>query len=115
MGIVSFAYELERSADVDESVRAELTRYLTWISHNLDVPDRFNRTNSKGWYRRETRGLSWLRLSAADHVRAFRALAEVVTRCGHVVTEIHETRVGYLVYEDEVQVVAEPFRDTRKD
>ena len=32
---------------------------------------------------------------------------------GYAVTLIHEEHVGYFVYEDEVQVVAEPFAETR--
>ena len=94
-----------------------LTRYRSRPpspnNKNLDVPDRFNKTTSKGWYRRETRGISWLRGSADECVKAFRALAEVVKRCGCEVSEVWENRVGYVIYEDEVQVVAEPFRDTR--
>lgn len=113
IGVVAVAYELSRSTDVNEELQAELRRLLTWIECNLDVPDRFNRTKSKGWYRRETRGISWLRASADEHVQALRSLAEVVARCGYEVSEVRETRVGYLTYEDEVQVVAEPFRDTR--
>lgn len=113
IGVVAVAYELSHSTDVNEELQAELRRLLTWIERNLDVPDRFNRTKSKGWYRRETRGISWLRASADEHVQAFRSLADVVARCGFEVSEVRETRVGYLTYEDEVQVVAEPFRDTR--
>ena len=41
-----------------------------------------------------------------------KALAAVVVQCGHVVTEIRVRRVGYVIYEDDAQVVAEPFRDT---
>jgi hypothetical protein len=112
-GVVAMAYELSGSPEVNHELQAELRRLLTWIEDNVDVPNRFNRTKSKGWYRRETRGISWLRASAEEHVHVFRTLADVVTRCGHEVSEIREARVGYLTYEDEVQVVAEPFRDSR--
>ena len=39
-------------------------------------------------------------------------LAEVVRRCGHAVTELRTQRAGYITYEDELQLIAEPFRDT---
>jgi hypothetical protein len=32
---------------------------------------------------------------------------------GHPVTMLTESRIGYVVYEDELQVVAEPFSDTQ--
>ena len=56
IGVVAMAYELSRSPEINEQLQAELSRWLTWIEKHVDVPDRFNRTKSKGWYRRETRG-----------------------------------------------------------
>ena len=40
-------------------------------------------------------------------------MAKILGRYGHVVTMITERRIGYVVYEDDRQVVAEPFKDTR--
>lgn len=40
-------------------------------------------------------------------------LAAVVAKCGYAVAEVWEDRVGYVTYEDDEQVVAEPFRDTK--
>ena len=51
--------------------------------------------------------------TATAHLAAFRSLAATVAAYGYVVAEVRETRVGYVVHEDDVQVVAEPFRDTR--
>lgn len=39
-------------------------------------------------------------------------LAACIAKCGHATTELRTERVGYVVYEDELQVVAEPFLDT---
>lgn len=107
IGLVPFAYDLLERVD-DANVRET----LDWFEQHLDVPDRFNRTTSKGWYRRETRGLSWFRASALEHVARMRDLAEAVRRHGHEVHELRTERVGYVTYEDEVQVVAEPSRET---
>ena len=40
-------------------------------------------------------------------------IVAILEAYGHPVTIIRESRDGYLVYEDEFQVVAEPFADTR--
>lgn len=112
IGVIAAAYELLRGDKLDEEVRAELERSIRWFEDHLDVPNRFNRTKSKGWYRRETRGIAWLRATATDHVSAMTSLAACITRCGYPTIEIRAERVGYAVYEDDVQVVAEPFRDT---
>lgn len=114
IGVIGAAYELLDGDRLDAEVRGELERSIRWLEERLDVPDRFNRTKSKGWYRRETRGIAWLRATATDHVSAMAALATCITRCGYPTIEIRAERVGYVVYEDDVQVVAEPFRDTPK-
>jgi hypothetical protein len=113
IGVVALAYELARSHDTDPKTRGELSELLAWIEDNVAMPQRFNKSTSKGWYRRPTRGLSWLRATAGDHIEKFRLLAAAVATCGHQVVELRETRIGYVTYEDDVQAVAEPFRDTR--
>jgi hypothetical protein len=37
----------------------------------------------------------------------------ILEKYGHPVTMLTKTRVGYVVCEDELQVVAEPFSDTQ--
>jgi hypothetical protein len=39
-------------------------------------------------------------------------IKQIAESYGHPVTMVRETRVGYVVYEDDLQVVAEPFADT---
>jgi hypothetical protein len=112
IGVIAAAYELLRQDAVNHELRGELEHWLEWFEVNLAVPERFNRTKSKGWYRRETRGISWLRTSATDHLAAMANLAACIGKCGHATAEVRSERVGYVVYEDEIQVIAEPFRDT---
>jgi hypothetical protein len=112
IGVISDAYELLRQEIVSSELCRELERWIAWFEENLSVPDRFNRTKSKGWYRRETRGISWLRASAVDHLAAMTELAACIAKCGHATAELRAERVGYVIYEDEIQVIAEPFRDT---
>jgi hypothetical protein len=112
-GVVSVAYELKLSADLPLELRAEVKARLQWLEENLPVPSRFNRTRSKGWRHRKARGLSWLRNEASEAVSAMRCLCAAVAACGIHVEEVCETRIGFVVYEDAFQVVAEPFRETR--
>jgi hypothetical protein len=41
---------------------------LAWFGSNLAEPARFNRTRSKGYYRRQTRGIACFRQTAAKHI-----------------------------------------------
>lgn len=112
VGVIGAAYELVRQDTLSRELRDELERWLRWFEHHLDVPERFNRTASKGWYRRETRGIAWLRSTAVDHLAAITSLAACITKCGYATAELRAERVGYVIFEDDVQVIAEPFRDT---
>lgn len=112
IGVIGAAYELSRRDAISHELRRELERLIEWFEENLAVPDRFNRTKSKGWYRRDTRGISWLRSTAVQHLARMADLAACITRCGYAIAEVRAKRVGYVVYEDDVQVIAEPFRDT---
>jgi hypothetical protein len=40
-------------------------------------------------------------------------LKRVLESNGHHVTMVRENRIGYVVYEDHLQVVAEPFSETK--
>jgi len=112
-GLFTVAYDLSRSGEISETDRLEIADSLSWLETNVPTPTRFNRSRSKGYYRRTTRGISWIRDTAIEHIARMRELKGIVERHGHVVTSIHEDRVGYVVYEDEIQVVAEPFTSTK--
>lgn len=112
-GMFASAKILRENADVSETDRQSLQEILIWFSTHLVVPTRFNRTRSKGHYRRNTQGIAWFRDTAKDHLARMHQLKALFEKHGHNVTMIREARVGYVVYEDEFQVVAEPFSETQ--
>lgn len=107
------AYELRDSPDVEAADRDLLTENLKWFEKNLVTPTRFNRTKSKGFYRRKPRGIAWFKDTATEHLARMHQIKGILDRYGHAVVVISEARVGYLIYEDGFQVVAEPFSDTQ--
>lgn len=111
-GVVQVAHSVVENVDTADDIRRELAAALQWLEENLEEPDRFNRTKSKGWYRRQTRGISSLRSSATEHIAVMQRMVDALTKAGYLVREIRTERAGYVTYEDEHQVVAEPFRDT---
>ena len=111
-GLFGLAYELRNSSDLATGDRELLAETLTWFGKNLETPTRFNRTKSKGFYRRKTRGIAWFKDTATEHLARMHEIKGVLERYGHSVTLLSETRVGYIVHEDAHQVVAEPFSDT---
>lgn len=112
-GVFRSAYRLRDAPDVEPADRAALAEILKWFGENLDTPARFNRTTSKGFYRRNTRGIAWFKDTATEHLTRMHQMKEVLQRYGVSVTMISQARVGYVVFDDEFQVVAEPFKATQ--
>ena len=63
---------------------------------------------SRGCHCRSTRGVSWFKDTAVDHLARMHEIRRVLERYGHQVQMLTEARRGVVVYEDEYQVVAEP-------
>jgi hypothetical protein len=112
-GLFVAAYELRDKGVLNPDCRARLDEHIGWFRKNLAIPSRFNRSSSKGRYRRATRGIAWFRDSAQEHIVRMRDLKRIAEAHGYIVSVVSEDRIGYIVYEDENQVVAEPFAETK--
>lgn len=105
------AYALRRADDTPPAVRHRLEVALDWLDENLPLPDRFTASRSKGARYRAKKGISWLKPEAREHIAMMHELASALGECGYVVDVITSSRPGYVVYEDEYQIVAEAFAD----
>ena len=65
-GIFGAAYGLCESPLIASADRQLLEGLLVWFDTNLATPKRFNRSKSKGYYRRRTGGIAWLKPTAAN-------------------------------------------------
>ena len=112
-GALQAAYALLDDPDVAVGDREALRDGLHWLEKHLETPERFNRTRSKGYDRRKTGGIAWFKDSASEHLAQMYALKFLLERYGHFVEVLQESHIGYVVWEDAHQVIAEPFKDTR--
>ena len=112
-GLFGVAYALRDATETSISDRECLAGLLAWFSENLPIPKRFNRSASKGYYRRKTKGIAWFRDDAREHISRMHEMKRVLEENGHVVHIVREDRIGYVVYRDDAQAIAEPFADTR--
>jgi hypothetical protein len=87
----------------------ELGQLFAWFNEHLPSPRRLRVSRRPGAKRT---AISWLRASASEHVSRIRRVAQLVEAAGIPVEEIRTDRPGYVVYEDEHQVIALPFADT---
>jgi len=112
-GLFDLVYTLRDNPALDAQDRLTLAETLDWFEKHLPKPARFNRTRSKGYYRRATRGIAWFRETAVECIGQMHRMKSVLEAQGHEVLLICESRIGYIVYEDRFQVIAEPFAETR--
>ena len=79
-----------------------------WFNEHLERPTRFTASKSP-YYRKSPKAISWFKDSASEHITRVRELVEILHHHGISVEMLKTNRVGYIVYEDEYQIVAEPF------
>jgi len=113
VGLFQIAHSIRNSPAISHCDEQAIQQQLNWFSEHLPTPARLNRSRSKGFYRRTTKGISWFKASATECLARMFMLKGIAEDHGYLVDVIKEDRVGHIVYEDEVQVVAEPFSDTR--
>lgn len=111
-GFFTAAYAL-RDQNPDPLTALRLESHLTWFRKNLAVPAKFTRSKSKGaWRVDDTKGLSWFKDTATEMLAHAHDLSALLDENGHPIEILHSDRIGYIVYEDLHQVIAEPFSDT---
>lgn len=106
-GVIAVICEILRKKLVTEYEEAQIRRHLDWLDLNLPKPEKFSRTRND--YHKNTHGLSWLKPTSKEALEHLRALASILEEHGIPTTMITTEKPGFVVYEDDYQVVAEPF------
>jgi len=96
------ARALERQ-HISDSDADELNELRAWFSDNLERPTSFGRDKLR-------LGICWFKTASTDHISRIWEMVEILERNGIYVKKIRTDRPGYVIYEDEWQLVAEPFR-----
>lgn len=111
-GFFCAAYELLDDKELDQFTSERLENLLSWFRQNLATPDKFNKSKSKGAWRRDSKGISWFKPEAKEVLAKSFELISLLKECGYSIEILRSDRVGYIVFEGSNQVVAEPFSDT---
>ncbi len=83
---------------------------VQWFNEHLEKPTRFT-ASKPPFYRKKSKAISWFKDTAHEHLARMRELVGILEHHGTSVQMLKATRVGYIVYEDEFQIVAQPFAD----
>jgi hypothetical protein len=81
----------------------ELNELRAWFSENLEKPTSFGRDKLR-------LGICWFKTDATDHISRICKMVRILEHNGTYVKKIRTDKPGYVIYEDEWQLVAEPFR-----
>ena len=81
----------------------ELNELRGWFSENLEKPTSFGRDKLR-------LGICWFKTGSAQHISRIWEMVQILERNGIYVKKIRTDKPGYVIYEDEWQLVAEPFR-----
>jgi hypothetical protein len=111
-GLFTQAYALFDSDHLPESQRLAIDEHLSWFRKNLPIPDRFSRKRNSS--HKKAHGIAWFKDTAVHPLARMRELARLVEDLGYSVRVVRTSRPGYIVYEDEYQVIAEPFHGERR-
>jgi hypothetical protein len=102
-GVFQAAAQALESQHVTGCDADELYELRAWFNENLEAPNSFGRNKLP-------LGICWFKTSSVAHISRIRELAHILERNGIYVKKIRTDRPGYVIYEDEWQIVAEPFR-----
>jgi len=81
----------------------ELNELRAWFSENLEKPNSFGRGKN-------SLGICWFKTDSTEHISRIYEMVRILDHNGICVKKIKTDKPGYIVYEDEKQLVAEPFR-----
>jgi len=108
-GIFQAISELEYEGVLLEHEQRQYDEIYEWFRHNLKKPRSFSRSSKP---HAKNVALSWFKDTAVEHLAKMHALSQILNAHGIIVEVLRTNRPGYIVYEDQLQVAAEPFKET---
>lgn len=102
-GIFHAAAQALECQSITGSDADELNELRAWFNENLEKPTAFGRSTLP-------LGICWFKTGSIEHISRIREMVNILERNGIYVKKIRTDRPGYVIYEDEWQLVAEPFR-----
>jgi hypothetical protein len=107
MGVFMAASELRDDVHTSEDDRKVIQSVIEWFNEHLPEPQRLSRSTRSHAH---NKAISWFRSTSVMHIDRMSSLVSVLKQYRYPVQIIRSTRPGYIVYEDEFQIVAEPFK-----
>jgi hypothetical protein len=108
-GLFCAAYRLRDETPLPDHEYDRLAELMSWFNRHLEAP--FSYRLRSPW--RARRSICWFRFSAHEHLARAREVVQILEGHDIFMRTVISHRTGYVLYEDEFQVLAEPFADMR--
>lgn len=110
IGLFHVSRELYESNLLSEYEGNQLLAIRDWFNENLEKPEAFARSKKP---QAKSVAISWFKDSAKEHISKMYEITAILEAHGIGVEVIKTARPGYVVYEDDYQVTAEPYAETQ--
>jgi len=108
IGFFKFAYALIREKCATVGDERRLSELLDWFDDHLDAPDRFAKSSN---VHAHGKAISWFKPTALEHITNARKILDIIKRYGAKSEMLTTAKPGVIVFEDDFQITAIPFRD----
>lgn len=108
-GLFQAIFDLDDRDALLPSHRQRFDETETWFRRNLRRPRCLTRSSKP---HAKKVAVCWFRDTATEHIRRMRVFVDILEAHGLRTEMLRTGRPGYVVYEDEYQVAAEPFVDS---
>ena len=108
-GLFCAAFGLLDSNVLPEYELAALREVKEWFNVYMASPFEYLHYDA-----RYDRAICWFKATAHEHLARAWELGEILERNDVLIWTIRSPRVGYVHYEDDVQVFAQPYTDVRR-
>jgi hypothetical protein len=105
-GLFQAVSDLLHGGHLPEEERITARNIFTWFAKNLPVPERFSRSAKRS---AKAVAISWFKPTAHECIKRMQDLAGILYVHDIPTKVIKSRRPGYVVYEDDYQIVAQPF------
>jgi len=106
-GIFTLSYQLIENNELSDIDEMKIKNILSWFSKYLPVPDKFSKKKNDA--HKNHHGISWMKSDAKEAIEYFWKLKIILDNVGHNIEVLKVKNPGKVVYEDNFQLVAEPY------
>ncbi len=108
-GVFQAAHRLVELGLLEDHEESAYQATRRWFNRHLPVPGRFSRSRRPHAHRN---AICWFKPNAIVFIDRVKELVAILERHDLPIRSLQTERPGYVVYEDDYQVAAVPFRDT---